>query len=1391
MRTPRASSFLLLVSILAVGTAACGGGETETADSPGQPGAGGSASGGKSGAGGSASGGKAGAGGTAGTGGKAGASGAAGASGKAGASGASGKAGASGAAGAAGAGGKAGSGGTAGSSGTAGASGKAGSSGMAGAGGAAGSAGASGQGGASGTAGAGASSGNGGAGAGGEAGEAGAGGSSGAGAGGAGASGAAGSGGATPCADVSECPASQNPCLVPTCDAGLCAEDFIPADAPTSSQTAGDCATTQCDGAGNVVSIVDDADLPDDGSPCTDDVCVAGVPSNPKVATGTACSQNGGAVCDDAGSCVECVTANDCPGADSECQSRTCTAGVCGVSFQPAGVALASQTAGDCKREQCDGAGSTAQVSDDLDVPIDSNPCTDDVCAAGVASNPPVGEGAACGANGLCDASGVCQGCLTANDCPGADSECQTRTCTAGACGVSFTPAGTAVAAQTDGDCKKNQCDGAGSLAVVPDGTDLPVDGNACTTDVCTAGVPSNPPVSLGTSCTGGVCNAAGACVGCLTAATCPGSDTACQSRTCIAGACGVSLVPAGTATASQTAGDCKKNQCDGAGAIVSVADNADVPVDSNQCTADVCTAGVPSNPPLGSGAACTQNGGAVCSGSGTCVQCVVASTCPGADTACQTRTCNSGTCGFSFTAAGTATASQTAGDCKKNQCDGAGAIVTVADNADVPVDSNTCTSDVCTAGVPSNPPLASGAACGSNGLCNGSGVCVGCLAPSDCPGTDTECQSRTCTAGMCGFSFVAAGTATASQAAGDCKKNQCDGAGAIVNVADNADVPVDSNQCTADVCTAGVPSNPPLGSGAACTQNGGAVCSGSGTCVQCVVASTCPGADTACQTRTCNSGTCGFSFTAAGTATASQTAGDCKKNQCDGAGAIVNVADNADVPVDSNQCTGDVCTAGVPSNPALPVGTACTQSGGTACDNTATCGAPPTVASATPTNGTNALATSDVVVTFSAAMNPATLSAQGAAGPCSGSLQVSLDNFATCIALPTLTVAGGNTTATLQAAPGLLVNRTYKIRVTTAATSAKGLPLAATFTQAAGFTTTSPNTCNDSLVISQVYGGGGSGTATFKSDYVELHNRGTTAISLLGKSIQYGSSGGSTWNKSDLPGDTIPAGGYYLVQMSAGTGLADLSPAADFVSATSIAMSGSAGKIALVDNTTALSGACPLGPTVLDFVGYGGANCSEGGSPTAGLSTTTAALRVQAGCGDGDVNGLDFAVLAPAPRNSGTAPSVCSCLVQNESNAGAEADYCVTQFPLSLSVATGATSALVYGQLFESGVTETAGANSNVRAQLGYGPATTNPQYDASWKWAPASFNVQTGNNDEYQASFVAPAVGSYRYAYRFSVDNGVSWTTCDNNVADSGAGSNASLTFELKDLAILTVTP
>jgi plastocyanin len=570
-----------------------------------------------------------------------------------------------------------------------------------------------------------------------------------------------------------------------------------------------------------------------------------------------------------------------------------------------AGTAVGAQTKGDCKVKQCDGAGKTTDASDDTDVPTDTNPCTDDVCTGGVASNTPAASGSACGTGLVCDSAGACVGCVDATACPGQDDECGKRTCTAGTCGMTFTAAGVVVAAQTVGDCQQKQCDGLGAVHTVADNADLPVDGNECTGDICTVGVPTNPPVMAGGVCTtpgNTVCDGGGKCVECNVASTCPGVDNECQARTCTAGVCGIAFTAAGTVAATQIVGDCLVNKCDGAGASKPVANDLDLPDDSNPCTNDVCTSGVVSHPPASAGVVCGV--GQACNGAGACTGCVTAATCPGSDTECQTRTCTASVCGFSFAAAGTATSMQTAGDCKKNACNGAGVISPINDNTDIPVDGVTCTSDVCTNGVPSNPPAASGSACAQNGgaLCNGGGLCVQCLVASTCTGVDTDCKARTCTAGACGFANAAAGTVTSTQTTGDCKENQCDGAGNSAPITKNADLPVDDgNQCTGEICTAGVPSHPPTASGSVCNQMSGVVCNGASVCVQCVAAANCASGVCNVATNTCAAPTCTDTVK-----NGSETGPDCGGGACPACGLGVACGVAGDCA--SGVCTNSIC---------------------------------------------------------------------------------------------------------------------------------------------------------------------------------------------------------------------------------------------------------------------------------------------------------------------------------------------------------------------------------------------------------------------------------------------------------------------------------------------------
>jgi endonuclease G len=177
-------------------------------------------------------------------------------------------------------------------------------------------------------------------------------------------------------------------------------------------------------------------------------------------------------------------------------------------------------------------------------------------------------------------------------------------------------------------------------------------------------------------------------------------------------------------------------------------------------------------------------------------------------------------------------------------------------------------------------------------------------------------------------------------------------------------------------------------------------------------------------------------------------------------------------------------------------------------------------------------------------------------------------------------------------------------------------------------------------LVISQVYGGGGNSGATLKNDFVELFNRSSMPIDVTGWTVQYSSAAGSSWQRTILSG-FIPSGSYYLVQEGAGAGGTVDLPAPDVTG--TIAMAAGAGKIALVNNSTTLSGSCPTGSNIIDFVGYGdNASCFEGSGPTPDLGNTLAAFRTHLGCKDVDDNAGDFKINPPDPRNSVSVGHVC-----------------------------------------------------------------------------------------------------------------------------------------------------
>ncbi|HEX8338917.1 MAG TPA: lamin tail domain-containing protein, partial [Pyrinomonadaceae bacterium] len=218
---------------------------------------------------------------------------------------------------------------------------------------------------------------------------------------------------------------------------------------------------------------------------------------------------------------------------------------------------------------------------------------------------------------------------------------------------------------------------------------------------------------------------------------------------------------------------------------------------------------------------------------------------------------------------------------------------------------------------------------------------------------------------------------------------------------------------------------------------------------------------------------------------------------------------------------------------------------------------------------------------------------------------------------------------------------------------------------------TPSPTPAQALVVISQVYGGAGCTTANcsaFKNDFVELYNRGAAAVSLAGWSVQYASSAGTgAWQVTALGDFTLAPGRRYLVQQAGNANGISALPAPD--AAGSINMSATAGKVALVNTTTALSGPCPSPTNVVDLVGYGtSANCSET-APAPAPGTNNAAVRKGDGCTDTGNNSADFAAAQPNPRNSSAHAQACpTAPAQNETGEPSR-DLEVTLPPLFLLV--------------------------------------------------------------------------------------------------------------------------
>ncbi|HEX8338763.1 MAG TPA: Calx-beta domain-containing protein, partial [Pyrinomonadaceae bacterium] len=200
-------------------------------------------------------------------------------------------------------------------------------------------------------------------------------------------------------------------------------------------------------------------------------------------------------------------------------------------------------------------------------------------------------------------------------------------------------------------------------------------------------------------------------------------------------------------------------------------------------------------------------------------------------------------------------------------------------------------------------------------------------------------------------------------------------------------------------------------------------------------------------------------------------------------------------------------------------------------------------------------------------------------------------------------------------------------------------------------------------LVISQVYTRGGEAGATFRNDYVEVFNRGGLTVNLADYTLQVlvsapaapGFPGGLTAVNvrfvSSGGGVPLAPGKYVLYQFgSSGSGgvLLPVTPDSNNSTPVNLNLPADRGRVALVKGAPAQGFAqygCGVGvdATLADFFSYGPTTCAEGGSNFPAPTVTTAALRFNDGCSDGDENVSDFGNLTPNPRNTSSPARLCA----------------------------------------------------------------------------------------------------------------------------------------------------
>jgi DNA/RNA endonuclease G (NUC1) len=328
---------------------------------------------------------------------------------------------------------------------------------------------------------------------------------------------------------------------------------------------------------------------------------------------------------------------------------------------------------------------------------------------------------------------------------------------------------------------------------------------------------------------------------------------------------------------------------------------------------------------------------------------------------------------------------------------------------------------------------------------------------------------------------------------------------------------------------------------------------------------------------------------------------------------------------------TVDPSTTGGSKSIPVTITDAQTRSGTTSIALTVVAPTPPTGTGSANPNSVSIGGTSLLTVTVTPGTNPASTGIT-VTGDLSSILGSPTESFSTTDNI-TFTFS-----ATVPLSNSLLGPKTFPVTIKDAQNRTSSTSIA--------LTVSAPTVAPGTVVISQVYGGGGNSGATLKNDFIELFNRSNSPVLLDGWSVQFSGSTNTFVGATPLTG-VIQPHGYYLIQESQGAGGSVNLPTPDLIASGSnvLFLGATAGRVALVTTAQLLSGSCPTGAQIIDFVGYGNSSCAEGASVGV-VTNTTAVLRKLGGCTDTNNNSLDFFVAQPMPRNSASPVNDCNVIV-------------------------------------------------------------------------------------------------------------------------------------------------